>query len=350
MNTGRLEGDTGKALAHEAIDQALGKGVSVAAKNYELWLNYVGDFIPGLRQEVDAALQTATKPQETLDGLHERYFTPATPHYDQIMATGDTIADELRSAIQALKAAGVQSDRFGETLDSASNALSGPLDGTSLRGIVSDLTAATQQMAEQNQNLGHQLRQAGSEIETLRSNLEDAQRDALTDALTGVANRKRLDATLEFRLTESRSLNYPVTLAMCDIDFFKKFNDTWGHQTGDQVLRFVSATMMKLVLKDHLVARYGGEEFAIVLPRVSLDEAMPVLERIRRAIEAKQLMRKSTNQSLGSVTMSFGIATANPGDTVESLIARADACLYKSKEDGRNRITREDQLSNRVAA
>ena len=98
------------------------------------------------------------------------------------------------------------------------------------------------------------------------------------------------------------------------------------------------------VYKDHLVARYGGEEFAMIMPRTSLKDAGRIADQIRTAIEAKRLVRRSTNETIGAVTVSFGAAIYAPGDTVGTLITRADECLYMSKRSGRNRVTLESQM------
>ena len=154
---------------------------------------------------------------------------------------------------------------------------------------------------------------------------------------------------LRFRTHEARNLGYPLTLAICDIDHFKSFNDTWGHQTGDQVIRFVAATLERLALKDHLVARYGGEEFAIIMPRVTAEEACGILERMRKAIEVKKLKRKSTGDSLGNVTMSFGAAELSDEDSCSTLIRRSDEQLYAAKRAGRNQVSVELQKETRAA-
>jgi diguanylate cyclase len=102
--------------------------------------------------------------------------------------------------------------------------------------------------------------------------------------------------------------------------------------------------LAKFALPDHLVARYGGEEFAVIMPRTSLKDAGRIADQIRTAIEAKRLVRRSTNETIGAVTVSFGAAIYAPGDTVGTLITRADECLYMSKRSGRNRVTLESQM------
>jgi diguanylate cyclase len=125
---------------------------------------------------------------------------------------------------------------------------------------------------------------------------------------------------------------------MTDIDHFKHFNDTYGHLTGDQVLRLV-ATSLKQNVKGHdIAARYGGEEFAVVLPNMALPPAVAFADQIRRAVETKELKKRSTGELLGRVTISIGVAALGASDTAQMLIERADCCLYSAKRAGRNQV------------
>ena len=125
---------------------------------------------------------------------------------------------------------------------------------------------------------------------------------------------------------------------MTDVDHFKKFNDSYGHLTGDQVLRLVAMSVKQNVKGQDIAARYGGEEFAVVLPNTVLRAAITVADHIRRAVMTKELMKRSTGEHLGRVTISIGVATLQPNDTAQSLIERADGCLYAAKHNGRNRV------------
>ena len=125
---------------------------------------------------------------------------------------------------------------------------------------------------------------------------------------------------------------------MTDIDHFKAFNDNFGHLTGDQVLRLVAMSVKANVKGQDTAARYGGEEFAIILPNTVLRSAITVADHIRKAVMTKELMKRSTGEHLGRITISLGVATLRKGDTIASLIERADSCLYAAKRHGRNRV------------
>ena len=143
---------------------------------------------------------------------------------------------------------------------------------------------------------------------------------------------------MEKAIAEALETNEAMSLMLTDIDHFKTFNDNFGHLTGDQVLRLVAMSVKHNVKGKDTTARYGGEEFAVILPNTILRAAVTVAEHIRRAVMAKELMKRSTGEHLGRMTISIGVATLRKGDTGQSLIERADTCLYAAKRHGRNRV------------
>jgi len=193
-------------------------------------------------------------------------------------------------------------------------------------------------MERSNQQLEERLVASKKEINDLQVNLEAVRTESLTDPLTQLANRKYFDVTLEKSIADAAEKNDPLSLMMTDVDHFKAFNDSFGHLTGDQVLRLVAMSVKNNVKGKDTAARYGGEEFAVVLPNTVLRAASTVADHIRREVMSKELMKRSTGEKLGHVTISIGVATLRKGDTPQSLIERADACLYAAKRNGRNRV------------
>lgn len=182
--------------------------------------------------------------------------------------------------------------------------------------------------------------QAGLAIQNRRL-YEQAYYSAITDGLTGIYNHKYFREQLEFQLEKAKEYGFKISLILIDIDHFKKFNDTYGHQIGDLVLKEVSKVIQNCVNSDSLVARYGGEEFVVILPDTSTEEALIVAEIIRKAVEGKTI--KTMEYSNLYVTVSLGIATfpdhiKNLGRMVVELIDRADESLYIAKNAGRNRV------------
>jgi diguanylate cyclase (GGDEF)-like protein len=136
--------------------------------------------------------------------------------------------------------------------------------------------------------------------------------ESLTDPLTTLANRKFFDAELDRTVAQAKTGYEPLALLMCDVDHFKAFNDRFGHLTGDQVLRLVAVSVKQIVRGEDIAARYGGEEFAIALPKTALRSAISVADQIRRAVMSKELMKRSSGERLGRVTISIGVALLRP--------------------------------------
>jgi diguanylate cyclase (GGDEF)-like protein len=172
--------------------------------------------------------------------------------------------------------------------------------------------------------------------------LQQVHRLAETDGLTGLANRRTFETTLERELSRAARSGAPVTLLMVDIDHFKSFNDKHGHQTGDEVLKLVAGVLASACRDFDTAARYGGEEFAVILPSCSSAESLVVAERLRETI--------AEIETVARVTASAGVATfpAHAGDP-EALMKAADEALYESKRAGRNRVTRSRRRGSRKA-
>jgi diguanylate cyclase len=190
--------------------------------------------------------------------------------------------------------------------------------------------------------LGAKLEASRREVTELKQNLEKVTQESSRDFLTGVANRKALDARLEEMTASAKEKNGDVCLLMIDIDHFKRFNDKFGHLIGDEVLKKVGRGVLDAVKGKDFVARYGGEEFAVLLPNTPLAGGLAAAEAIRRGIAETELLRKDTGESLGLITVSIGVARYRPeADSIPMLISRADSALYRSKMGGRNRVTQE---------
>ena len=194
-------------------------------------------------------------------------------------------------------------------------------------------------MVQYNEELEKRLDQSHSVMTELKRDMERIRKEAITDGLTGLANRKAFDEQISRLCREAEKNNDIFSLIMIDIDHFKAFNDTYGHQVGDQVLRLVAMTLVNEVKGQDMAARYGGEEFAIVLPGTNVNAAQAAAENLRKAVEKKEVMNRSTGENLGQITISLGVAQFYGNEKVEELIGRADVALYASKNKGRNQIS-----------
>ncbi|MFK5925953.1 MAG: GGDEF domain-containing protein [Desulfuromusa sp.] len=176
-----------------------------------------------------------------------------------------------------------------------------------------------------------------TEVAELRQNLTELSSLVRTDPLTGIANYRYFQQALEQEIERTQRSGQPTSLMMLDIDFFKKVNDQWGHEVGNQALIHLSRLLQQIVRKLDIPCRYGGEEFAIILPDTNLAASIPVAERIRRGIEESPL--DVAGQPV-HMTVSLGITTYSDKQeaSIEGLVKQADQYLYQAKEAGRNRV------------
>jgi diguanylate cyclase len=142
----------------------------------------------------------------------------------------------------------------------------------------------------------------------------------------------------------------PLSILMIDIDHFKKFNDSFGHQVGDQVLRLVAKVLQDSVREGDLAARYGGEELMAMLPGATVDICANVAERIRRRISEARLTRRATGEEISSVTVSIGVAQFRLAESAEAMIERCDRALYEAKRSGRNQTVTDNNIEGEIAA
>lgn len=192
---------------------------------------------------------------------------------------------------------------------------------------------------DENERLHSLIQEERAQMDALKENLEKVKTELITDALTGVHNRRHFDICLDNALKEATVVNKPLSLFIFDIDHFKNVNDTYGHQIGDLVLKFIGSTMRSVFPdNNHHLFRYGGEEFAIIFQDIAQGDALKYGTMLANAISKKEITKKSTNEKIGNITISGGITERRRNDTSTNMISRSDVALYDSKNKGRNQI------------
>ncbi len=335
----RYRGAEGQSLSRRVVDLLKQHDVPTSPANYEVWINHAAGAHPDLSREIEAQLASGGRFTDAVnEALFNRFFSDARLTVEMV-ETSESVARELSGVISTLREAGDQTGAYADTLQNAVSIMERSAEASDLRAVMASLVAVTRDMVGNNRQLVTQMASSSRQVEALQTALQSVKVEALTDGLTGLANRRMLDETLRRRVDEPEASSAGLCLLMCDIDHFKRFNDTWGHPVGDQVLRFIAAVLRQHAHGDILAARYGGEEFAVVLPRTDMARASAIGEAIRKQVGSKRLTRRSTGEVIGAVTISAGIAQLRCGESVADLIARADVCLYASKRAGRDRIT-----------
>ncbi|HYC68742.1 GGDEF domain-containing protein [Brevundimonas sp.] len=344
-----LRGPEAYSLARRAVEAMEAASVWPTPLNFELWLQYLGDPEGALGREIERMLSAGEPFTEEVAEVLAAEYLPRGRLTEEIRDAGRVLDRELSSVTEAISRAHKAQSDYGRTLEGAAGSLDSAPGAPQLRAIVSDLSGATRKIKLDNEALERKLELSTREIARLSEHLEQVRRDSMTDALTNLANRKAFDEQLEGACETALLEGARLSLAVLDIDHFKRFNDTWGHQTGDQVLRYVGSVLAKAAKSPRIAARYGGEEFAIIFPGESLPEVEAALEAVRKEIGSRSLRRRSTNDDLGAVTVSIGFAHRRASETATSLLGRADAALYASKRSGRNRVTCADWLDDAAA-
>ena len=326
------------AVAQLALGQISSLRQNATPRNYEIWYVYATGYNPPLNKIVNETLARSGKLTEVdLARIYECYLSQIKTT-DRIDKVGARVVGQVDDVMTILSEALEMSSNYDATLNGASQTLSSAVTLDQIRSIVETVAKSTRQMRDTNKVLEERLATSKSEISNLQHSLEAIRAESLTDPLTGLGNRKYFDRMIETAVQTSLANNEPLSLLMFDIDHFKSFNDSYGHLTGDQVLRLVGQSLKELMKGQDITARYGGEEFAVLLPNTALRHALSVGDQLRRTVMAKELKKKSTGELLGRVTILVGVSLLRPNDDTDALIERADACLYAAKRSGRNRV------------
>jgi diguanylate cyclase len=325
--------------SRKAIEAMEANRVWPTALNFELWMHYVAAKDGDVASDINTVLSSGQHFSEQVAATIAEKHLPSAKLSGEILDAGKSLTEELESVSRALESARESSEAYGQQLASASKSLEHDENAEAVRAMVETLSVATAKVRDENKTLETQLAETNDELGRLKEHLEQVRREAMTDALTSLANRKAFDEALANTCAEAQASGQPLALAIVDIDHFKNFNDTWGHQTGDQVIRFVASVIGRAAHTSRFAARYGGEEFAVIFPGETSESALAVLEAAREEVSSRILKRRSTNEDLGAITISTGIADLQKDEPPVGLIERADGALYASKHGGRNRTS-----------
>jgi diguanylate cyclase len=306
---------------------------SALPRTYAVWYAYVRGVPNELVTQIDACRHTSgAVTDEQCAFAYDRFLAPVRESdVDNVFAT---LFESLRRIVGSIAHSEHGVRQFSAELVEAEAGFHDNCSIESILSILRRLALAAKDARARNTALSALLEASRADVDTSRAALASMRAESRTDSLTGLSNRRHLENALSEAVEGDVR---PLSLAVFDIDHFKRFNDTFGHVTGDQVLKLVAA-ILKDCASGRIVARHGGEEFALLCAGDGREIAVELAERARRLVMAQKLKKKSTGEPLGYITMSAGVAQFKPGDTMQSLIARADERLYVAKHAGRNRV------------
>ena len=325
-------------FAASAMAQMKMNNISPNPNNFTVWYQ----FFSGSNAQLKERLKALISEKKGIDSatsleVFDEFFAQ-NDKADETASFHKRIEEIAEKMMVTLVATGKNTEDYGETLENFTGDLEGANSVDDIKQMVASVLGETKEMATHMEELQSKVTSSTEEVNQLKGELESARKDALT----GVANRKCFDESLAAAALAAEENEQPLSLIIADLDHFKSFNDNFGHQIGDQVLKIVGHVLRQTVKGQDTAARYGGEEFALVLPNTSIGGAISVAENVRKIIASKKLMQKGTETDFGSITLSLGAATYVPGEDLAELISRADKALYEAKKQGRNRVVSDE--------
>jgi diguanylate cyclase len=313
--------------------------LGVSAATLAVAHNYLTGSDPDLVRLIDRQMQ-ARQPV-TLDWLSEAQGS---------IGRGDDLA-QLAQLMERLESS---IDDFGRTSKEASsnaseygNALEAHVSEleqvTKAGDVISDLATIAKVMLKRTRDIERQMHRSEAQTKSLRRRLDEAKRSAEEDHLTGLPNRRAFEARFQEEFRLARAAAEPLCVAFCDIDHFKKVNDTHGHDAGDRVLKLVAEALARISGETCHVARHGGEEFVLLFRGLTASQSLAKLDALRAQLAERRLVNRATDTPFGQITFSGGIADVFACGDPRSALKAADAALYRAKQEGRNRVLIADE-------
>lgn len=327
-----------QSIAEKAFQRILSEGLTPSPENYRVWHVYYSGSDPQVTHTLDMIEKNGDEMNDHVCmSVYKRYLSE-----EQSTMLINQASDIVNKTIDNVK--GIVDDareltsEYSVALDGFQGQLHDNMSADEVKLLLAPILAQTQSMLKENQRLEKELAESSETMDELKRELDLVRKEALTDSLTGVANRKSFDVNIKRLIEDTKRKDITFSMIMLDIDHFKEFNDNFGHQLGDQVLRLVARTLTDGVKGRDIVCRYGGEEFIILLPETNIMGAERVAGDLRRSVEERELVNKSTGEKIGYITISGGVAEYRPGENLDDIVERSDNALYMAKNNGRNQI------------
>ncbi len=331
-----------QSLSQKAL-QAMAKAkLPPTPENYTIWYHHIAGNMPELSLEIHSLSKQNIKfTEEVNHKLHTKYFAKTSGNEEAAQDINEAMNRLMNMVGKFSSEAKAYNDKLGEQTNTLSSKID---DDENLEGLLGEVVGQLQEIKQSGSDFDVQMKESQKEIAELRENLEKATTEARIDGLTGLNNRRAFDELIQEQAVRSTKTKSELCLLMIDIDYFKNFNDTWGHQIGDEVLKVVAGVLRRTVRGKDIVCRYGGEEFTILLLDTPAPGAQIVAEGIRSLVAKNRIKRRNSTEEIGQITLSIGVSryhSSQPEETIDAFIERADSALYRAKENGRNRVEAE---------
>jgi len=297
------------------------------------------DYLTGNDHEIEKAVRAILAERGHItNGLAEKIVTER--HSSEMTVEGlgrmlESVEENLDRFTRLATESRASASDYGDALQARVKDMEAK---DSPENVVVALVGLTRSMVEKSRQIETEMRENQKKTRALQQSLENARKAAEQDHLTGLANRRAFEACFKDEVAEAKKNGEALSVAFCDIDHFKRINDTHGHDTGDRVLKFVGSLLTKISDEKCHVARHGGEEFVMLFRGKSVSEACEIVDETRGDLASRKLVDRNTGERMEQVSFSGGVADVfGYGDPRDALKA-ADRALYLAKEHGRNRV------------
>ena len=345
-NSLELPADSGKdeelaqsySVAKKLLPFLAKRGIPASPKNYRLFFDYILYTNLDLNRTINELLSNDAKFYSQLTStVYDHFYSGETAdsHTEAInkaasefMALSSNMQESLQSAID-------QTSHYQKVLTDTSQHMTAVTTSTELQPLLTELLNETEAALVNHDHFSTRISEANQLIVSLKTELENQTFLATKDELTKLYNRRHLNNEAPKIIAGAINAGLPVSLVAFDLDFFKRINDTWGHNYGDKVLTICAETIEKSANDTGMAVRMGGEEFLLLLPGLDLKAAAEVAEKVRNDIDAMEITVRGDTLP---ITISGGVAQYIKGENLTTVIGRADEALYKAKRSGRNLI------------
>lgn len=303
-------------------------GLDPTTANYDTCLRYLEGKDPELKARIDMAIARYGSFTPRAMATMPDILPPTTPR--QFARLAEDSAKQIARMVDLSRQSGQDVNEYGAMLQKV-DFEGDPMD------MMSRLMSATRTMIAKGEAMERRYKAVSDEAEALRTDLAEARERAASDPLTGLANRRAFDAAMRDAVEDSIRNRTPMAVAIVDIDHFKRVNDTYGHDIGDSVIKYVGG-LLQTTQGAPFVGRYGGEEFVLIFKGIDVSTAYRRLDDVRQKMQATPLTSTSTKTCIGKVTFSAGVAGPPIWTDATAMLKSADKALYRAKNQGRNRV------------
>lgn len=302
--------------------------------SYSVWYEHLSGTNADLTRDLKLLLEKSTTlEQSVVEDLYGEHIASRETLRTQRLQKG------LQALVQHLASATADSsnstEMYARSLDACMSELQSLSGADGLQAVLMKLVESTRHARQSVESLRTELKSSQDELQSLQQRLQALEAEALKDPLTGLYNRRGLDQALQRLRTDGLELSRS-SLLMIDLDHFKRINDSYGHLFGDQVLCAVAKMLESMIKGRDMAARMGGEEFVVLLPETPPSGAVALAEQFRTAFSRAKVRRAGSDKVIDQLTVSIGVASPDPQETLERAMERADAALYRAKSEGRN--------------